>query len=254
MRISGILRSIKAVIIGAVLCAAFAAAPAGLAGAAETSGSATVDVLTDYVWRGQRLSDGDGVIQPSVGVTYGNFGANLWANYDVDTNEQNETDLTLSYGVSRGKLSLEAGYIYYALDGVNDTQEVYLSLGVDVLLAPSVTLYYDFDEGDGAFLVAAVSHSFPFGGGVSLNFGASVSVNMDNEIMGLDSSGEAFTDLYNSEVGASVSIPVTEHVSIEPRIAYSSPIGSDAEDVLEAIDPDGDGDVFYGGVGVYLSF
>ncbi len=46
---------------------------------AETSGSASVDVFSKYVWRGQTLSDAS-VIQPSVGITYGGYGANLWDN------------------------------------------------------------------------------------------------------------------------------------------------------------------------------
>ena len=43
----------------------------------------------------------------------------------------NETDMTFSYGHSFGIVGLEAGYIYYALDGVDDSKEFYLSAGVD---------------------------------------------------------------------------------------------------------------------------
>src|SRR4030042_6632661 len=70
----------------------------------KTAGSASVDVMSNYVWRGQKLSN-SWVIQPSVAVTYGVFGANIWANYDSDAKvdegdghgEVSETDLTLSY-------------------------------------------------------------------------------------------------------------------------------------------------------------
>jgi hypothetical protein len=160
-------------------------APFTLTEAAETSGSASVDIFSDYVWRGQRLSDGEGVVQPSVSITHDNFGVNLWANYDAETDEHNETDLTLTYGLSKDKLSLEVGYIYYALDGADDTQEVYLSLAYETILSPSVTLYYDFDEGDGAFLVASIGYSIGLMEKISLNLGASASVNLDNEIMAL---------------------------------------------------------------------
>ena len=30
----------------------------------------------------------------------------------------------------------------------------------DTLLKPSLAVYYDFDEGNGAFLVASIGHSF----------------------------------------------------------------------------------------------
>ena len=68
----------------------------------EKSASASVDIMSQYIWRGQQLSD-EAVIQPSVGVTYGGFGANLWANYDTDTKEHNETDLTLNFANSMRK-------------------------------------------------------------------------------------------------------------------------------------------------------
>ena len=45
----------------------------------KTSGYASADIMSNYVWRGQKLSN-SWVIQPSVGITYGSFGANLWSN------------------------------------------------------------------------------------------------------------------------------------------------------------------------------
>jgi hypothetical protein len=205
------------------------------------------------VWRGQTLSEDDGVVQPSVGITYGNFGANLWANFDAETEEHTETDLTLSYGFSKDKLSLEVGYIYYALEGTDDTQEAYLALAYDTILSPSLIIYYDFDEGDGAFLIASIGHSIGLMDEVSLNLGASVSLNFDNEIMGVDSDGDTFTDFYNGEITASVSVPISKNLVIEPKIAYSFPLTNNAEDVFEAL-PSGENDIFYGGVGMSLGF
>ena len=45
------------------------------AGEPEVTGSASVDVMSNYVWRGIKLSNGY-VVQPSVGITYGGFGGN----------------------------------------------------------------------------------------------------------------------------------------------------------------------------------
>ena len=219
----------------------------------ETSGSASVDVLTNYVWRGQNLGD-DGVIQPSIGITYGNFGFNYWANQDMETNEGNETDLTINYTTIAGKVALDFGYIYYALDGVEDTQEVYISAALDTFLSPSLIYYYDWDEGEGGFAVLSVGHSISLSDKAALNLGALASYNFSNEIMGYDNSGDEFSGLYNGEVTASVSYALNENISIEPKVAYSFSLSDDAEDAIKAISADGDDSIAYGGINLSLSF
>ena len=226
---------------------------AGSIYAAETSGSASADFMSNYVWRGQKLSNGM-VIQPYVGITYGGFGANLWANYDNSTNEHNETDLTLNYTYSIDKLSLDGGYIFYALDGAEDTQELYVSASYDVLLSPSVALYADFDEGEGAFIVASIGHSFELAQKLTLDLGASLSYNADNAVMGTDSDGDEFSNFYNGDISASLSVSLTDAISAGPMVAYTFPLSGDAEDAIEAISDDGDSDLFYGGVNISLSF
>ena len=229
----------------------------------KTSGYASADIMSNYVWRGQTLSN-SWVIQPSVGITYGSFGANLWSNFDTDRNEATsedsghgegtETDLTLSYNFSLDKFSFAAGYIYYALEAANDTQEVYLSASYDTLLKPTLALYYDFDEGNGAFLVASIGHSFDVGSGLNLNLGASASYNINNKVMGFDEDGDDFSNFYNAELSSSLNIPVWKAITATPKIAYSFPLSDDSEDAIEAISDDGDSDIFYGGVNITLSF
>ncbi len=227
----------------------------------KASGYASVDVMSNYVWRGQKLSN-SWVIQPSVGITYGVFGVNIWANYDSDSKidegdghgEFNETDITLNYTRSIDKLTLTAGYIYYALNTANDTQELYLSAGYDTLLAPTLTLYYDFDEGNGAFIVASISHSFEVSKGIALNLGASANYNINNKVMGFDKNGKDFSNFYNAELSSSLSIPVYKSITITPKVAYSFPLSNDAKEAIKNISDDGDKDIFYGGVNVTLSF
>jgi hypothetical protein len=229
----------------------------------KTAGSASVDVMSNYVWRGQKLSN-SWVVQPSIGITYGGFGANLWANFDTDRNEVNtnggghgegtETDFTLNYSFSVNKFTLVAGYIYYALEGTNDTQEVYFSTGYDTILKPTLTVYYDFDEGNGAFILASIGHSFEIAKGTNLNLGASASYNINNKVMGLDEDGDEFSNFYNGELSASLNIPVWKAISVTPKIAYSFPLSNDAEDAIKNISDDGDKDIFYGGVNLTLSF
>jgi hypothetical protein len=227
----------------------------------KTAGYASADIMSNYVWRGQKLSNSV-VVQPSVGITYGVFGANIWANYDSDAKidegdghgEFNETDLTLSYTRSLDKWTFGAGYIYYALNNANDTQELYLSAAYDTLLKPSLAVYYDFDEGNGAFLVASIGHSFDVGKGLNLNLGASASYNINNKVMGFDEDGDDFSNFYNAELSSSLNIPVWKAITVTPKIAYSFPLSDDSEDAIEAISDDGDKDIFYGGVNITLSF
>jgi hypothetical protein len=232
----------------------FAAEPKG-------SGTVSVDVMSNYVWRGQKLTN-SWVIQPSVGILYDSFGANIWANYDSDSEidesdghgELSETDLTLSYCFSVEKWNFSAGYIYYAFTGANDTQEVYLSTSYSTLLNPSLAIYYDYDEGNGAFVIAAISHSFEVFKGTNLKLGASASYNINNKIMGFDEDGNDFSNFYNGELSAGLSIPITKAISITPKVAYSFPLSDDAEEAIKGVSDDGDEDILYGGINVTLSF
>ncbi len=218
------------------------------AGDNKTEGSASVGVFSNYVWRGQKLSNSL-VVQPSVSISYDN----LDSDYSDDF-EHTETDFTLDYALSMKKLNFNIGYIYYGLEGAADTQEVYLSIGYDLPLNPVITVYYDFDEGDGGFAVLSVGESIEIASGISLNLGASASYNLNNRVMGTDKTGDEFSNFYNGELSASVTIPIGKSLSIEPSVAYSFPLSNDAEDALRAISDDADTDVLYGGLTVTVSF
>ena len=157
------------VALSAALALALTIAPlAAHAEDAAGKGSFSAAFASRYVWRGQILSEGF-VAQPTVGITLGGFSANLWSNIDLDNAEEdddgivmNETDLTLNYTVPVGPVSLTGGFIHYDFDGC-DTQEIYLTGALAVLLNPSLSLYYDIDEGEGGFAVLAVSQAIPGG-------------------------------------------------------------------------------------------
>lgn len=230
----------------------------------KVSGFASVDVMSNYVWRGIKVSN-SWVVQPSVGIGYGDFAANIWANYDSDVAEATsngetshgeitETDITLSYTKSIDKLTLGGGYIYYAFDGFNDTQEVYVTAAYDTLLSPALTVYYDFDEGNGAFIIASIGHTFSLPKDMSLKLGALASYNIENGIMGLDRDGSKFSNFYNAELNAALSIPITKALSITPKVAYSFALSNDAKDAMRGVANDGVHDILYGGVNLTLSF
>jgi uncharacterized protein (TIGR02001 family) len=218
----------------------------------------TTGFYSQYIWRGFALSRDSLVIQPSLTVSYKGVGMNLWGNLDTEqyaadeadkTSNFNETDLTLSYDGSAGKVGYGIGYIYYGLDGVKDTQEVYASVGFDTLLSPSLTVYQDITGLKWLYVKAAIGHSLELTREVSLDLGASVSYLDDNE---------DYNEIHDGVLSASVSIPVAEYISVSPELYYSFPLGSKAKDYLQAANSatidKAKADYVYGGLAVNLAF
>lgn len=230
----------------------FGTAQSARAEEVEKSASAGVSYMNEYLWRGLTLSEST-VIQPTVGMTYGNFGANLWSNYDSHTGEATETDLTLSYGMSFDKVGVSLGYIYYELDGFDDTQEFYAGVSYDAVVTPSLTLYYDTELGTGGFWVLAAAYSREISS-MTLNASASASYLMKNGVMGLDENGEEFSALYNGELKMSLDVPVMEGVTVSPMVGYTMPLSDKAKDAITALTVGGDHSKFYGGVTATLGF
>jgi hypothetical protein len=102
--------------------------------------------------------------------------------------------------------------------------------------------------------VAAIGHSFALPNDISLDLGASASMDLDNKVMGAAPDGEEFSDFYNGELSAALSIPINDTFSVSPMIAYSFPLSNDAEFAIESISFDADDDIFYGGVTLSASF
>jgi hypothetical protein len=239
------------------LCLTFAP-PAAHAEGAPGTATSSIAFASRYVWRGQILSKGV-VAQPTVGMTLGGFNANLWSNVDLNNDEKdddgivmNETDLTLNYTVPVGKVSLTGGLIHYDFDG-SDTQELYLTTAVATLLNPTLSLYYDIDNGNGGFAVLALSQAIPVGP-LSLTAGGSLGFNLKDKAMGVNADGDAFTGLYYGEVSLATSIKIFDHVSIDPRIAYSTGLGGDGKDAIAAVSVDGKKSMFYGSIALTAAF
>ncbi len=249
----------------AVLLMTFVLTTSVLAEPPKVTGTASVDFMSNYLWRGIKLSK-DFVIQPSLTIGYAGFSMNVWSN--LDTNyfgnteggkkfKHTETDITLNYSHSFDKLSLTGGFIYYGLDSVADTQELYLSASYDVLLKPALTFYYDIKEGKGGYLTASIGHSFDIAKDIPLNLGALVSYNLKNKVMSCEvCTGKNFNNFYNAEFSASVSVPITKQISITPKLAYSIALSSDSKTAISAMDVSGKDkrNIFYGGVNLSFNF
>jgi len=256
-------RTTKKLITGITATALLFAAGLPVAMAEEEAPSAdfSVGLYSKYIWRGYELSDDSMVIQPSLTTSYKGFSANLWANMDTDlvgydSNKWNETDFTLSYDGAYEKLGYGVGWIYYALDGTDDTQEFYGTVSYDVLLAPSFTIYYDTDGFAGDwYALLGIGHSFALSETISLDLGLSASY---YSIEGGDPiDGSDYSELHDGVLSASVSFPVGEYLTITPELYWSFPLSSKAEDfyVANNIDANGtDDDYLYGGISASFSF
>jgi len=233
----------------------------------KPTASADVAILSQYIWRGQELSRDSIVIQPSLTISYMGFSGNLWGNLDTDPyksdedNNWNETDLTFSYSKGFGMLSAEAGYIYYALDAAEDTQEVFLSLGFDTFLSPSLTVYKDISEYPSWYFLLGVSHAFEITEKVSLELSGSISYLLsedEDDYPEIDNgvpTGDEFENFHDGVISASLPIAVIKYITITPSLSYTFPLSSDASDEMEWRSKKGDDDNFvYGGVTVSMAF
>ncbi len=142
------------------------------------SASASVSLVSDYMFRGFNLYDGTSV-QPSAGLSYDTgFGAlsgSLWAHISADDDEQVEKffelDYTLSYSLEFEYLSVEAGHVWYTYpdedDNLTDSNEIFGSftlndeaLGSPLPLSPSFSVYHDYRLVNGQYYELGLSHSF----------------------------------------------------------------------------------------------
>jgi hypothetical protein len=254
------------VLLGMVACLGVTTS---LACAAEGKPTAdlTVSALSKYVWRGYELSKDSIVLQPSMTVGYKGFGFNLWGNLDTnqdtdiygeDTNSLNETDMTLSYDGSKGMVGYSLGYIYYALEGADDSQELYAGISLDTLLSPTLTIYRDIDVFHTWYTTLAVSHSLPLGENLALDLGAQIGYyaydNVEDMADPSDPTQE-YSALHDGLLSASITFPIKDNISITPQLYYSFALSSDSSDALKDASANGDDDDFiYGGVSLSLAF
>jgi hypothetical protein len=147
------------------------------------------DLVSRFIWRGFDLNpDKEPVFQPSLEYEFGESGLsmNLWMSFSFVNKELNETDLTLSYTRKlSGQFFLEAGLIHYGWYFVpnfrfeDDTShEVYVAIEIpETLFNPRITLFYDFANGDGLYVLFESEYSFEPVRSLETSFFASLGYN-----------------------------------------------------------------------------
>jgi hypothetical protein len=171
---------------------------AGVARAQDSDVSVdlALDGYSGYIWRGGILgSDEKPVLQPSITLGFGESGIsfNVWGSAFLSsrnsTEGADELDFTVDYSTTLSEESgvgISLGYIQYTFpngpSGGKHSEEAYASLSMDNVLAPSVTVYYDFGLIDDYYATVGVGPSLPLGEGddvPTLDLSASVGFSGD---------------------------------------------------------------------------
>ena len=238
----------------------------------------SVSLLSAYIWRGYELSKNSMVVQPSATISYNGFAANIWGNWDTDLydgkpenldgmDNYNETDITLSYAHDFGIVSAEAGYIYYALDQADDSQEFYFSGTVNVLLSPTVTVYREFAHYPSTWVMLGISHSFDLPKGISLDLGLTgnyLSSSDSDAYPDPDDPNDDYNNLHDGRFSVAMPVPLgsflstnfARYVTITPEIDWVFPLSGDAsKDMADsALGDTRNNNFVYGGATFSLSF
>lgn len=230
----------KLIMIAFTLTLALVAVSSPALAAIEVEGDAYIGVYDKYLWRGFDLSGSMPVAQAGVDLTSGNFTLSYWTNIQLSSDagdgfksgEATENDLVLDYSRDLTDLvSISVGNIYYMLDGYNDTNELYFGVSLNMILEPSLTVYYDWDEADeaGLFYAASIGRSIDINDALSLSLGALVSYNDES-----DYAVGNYSDWHNYELSASVDYAVTDQISISPSFLFSEGISDEAREAIDS--------------------
>ncbi len=230
----------------------------GSAWAADAT--ATLDAMSAYVWRGITVNDSV-VLQPMLDVSKNGFGANVWANYDLndyhddtpDDYEFSEVDLTLYYGFSVQKLGITVGVIDYLFPaGGKDTVEAYASLSYPLIggLSAAFDFYWDVDQVTSYYTDLGLTYGMDLMDKLSLSLGAKIGY-----------AGEDFAEYYSGgtdagfhdyTLSAGLTYDLGAGLKAGAKLAYTGSVDSD---VLPDGNPYGAHDVeLYGGLTVSYAF
>jgi hypothetical protein len=225
----------------------------------KPTGDITFSVLSAYYSKGVESSRSSAVIQPSLTIGYKGFAANFWGNLDTGhyqtppvltkKNVWTETDLNLAYSRTVGIANLGVGYSYFAYNPPHelavrpdDQQEVNATVGLNVLLNPTLTVYKLFDKGRRWYIQMGVSHVFELSKVVSLKLAGTAAYMVGGDAAyateaRYDENAAATGDKYNAfldgAVAASLPVKATERITITPTVSYAFPLGTDAKNYMK---------------------
>jgi hypothetical protein len=233
----------------------------------DFSGEVSVSALSQYIWRGQELSRHSMVLQPSFTLGYKGFSANIWGNWDSapyfkGKSHWNETDYTLSYENEYRLLNYGVGFMHYDMVDEENSQEVCLKLGLNVLLNPTLTVYKEIEHDLYTYFLFAVSHSIPLSKRLELSLSASAGYLVSDDAVEYpeidkhgQETGRKFKNIHDGTLTVSLPYVVFENFTITPTLSYTFPLCSEARREMKYFSMTGhDSDFLYGGLIFTYSF
>lgn len=229
---------------------------------------ASITLISQYIWRGYEQSRDSLIIQPSVTIGYEGFSANIWQSIDTDpvgdTQNLYETDFTLSYDTEINGVAVGAGWIWYVLpDAEYDSQEFYVTAGLDVFLNPTLTIYREFYHAPSTYITLGISHSVDIGWrNATLDLGLHGSYLLSNDegaYADPDDPDDEYNNFHDGLLSVELNIPMDKYINVTPALYWSFPLCDDAADDMKAwargyMNHHGKDNFLYGGVTVSLSF
>jgi len=233
------MKNLTAVLVGVTLMLGGLCATASAK--VEVSGDVYAGVASKYMWRGFDLSGSQPVAQGGMDVSAGDFTFSYWTNLQLGTDtgesfqsgETTETDIVIDYSKDLGEMvAISVGNVFYQLEGIDDTNELYLSVGLNTLLIPTLTAYYDWDAADeaGLFYTLSIGHDITIIEPLTLSLGALVSYNQSS-----DYSVGDYDDFHNYELSAGLEYAVTEQIALSAGFIFSEGISDDAKDSIDSL-------------------
>ncbi len=177
---------------------------------AGINGDIYVAGVSKYLWRGQILYSGFAV-QPGADLNYNNFSIGFWGSFCTKEAKFGEADFLAGYSTSISIFNLGAGYTFYTFPNAASTShEAYINAEVNIFLSPSLILYYDFADGDGAYMEGGLS--IPFTVGLEFTFAPTLGLNLGQ--WGYKSSFSVLG------LGLSTTIAFGDNIDITPLLFY----------------------------------
>jgi hypothetical protein len=250
----------------------------------KPTGELAISALSSYIWRGQELTRNSIVVQPSATISYKGFSFNVWGNLDTKpysaatdnyAGKYTETDFTLSYSKALGIVQVGGGYIYYALGAPYsgaaaplDSQEIFVTVGLNTLLSPTLTVYKEIDHYHQWYFLLGVSHTFALHEKVGLKLAATASY-LKSEDAGTYAkydgnavaTSDKYSNLHDGTLSVSIPVAISKSLTVTPTASYVFPLGDDAKYEMKgrglqgvANPSDRNSSFVYGGVTVSFAF
>lgn len=202
----------------------------------EAEVSATMDFYDKYVWRGQIL-DTDGVVQPGIAVTVGGFEMGLWGSYDIENDDgaaSDEQDGWIAYTHAMEALSITVGHTWYDFpEGGSSSKELYVSVGYDTFLSPSVTLYHDYEDGKDAIAGGGNGNYWAIDIGHSLTLSEDYGITLDLAATYGIYDGQWYEDGTHITPSIGLTIPLTDNLTVSPVVSFNRNLTGELADSVD---------------------